>query len=296
MKAFDATHYQTLFRRSLHRHATLTQYFRWFQIYERPFTEQRIQNQLAIFSQDVLIQSIFDTAHGVEEYREKLKAYEGSKNAHHVEKVDVAFIDDNTLELNATVLYQGMQQQNKVYNARIGYHAILALQFDDFPVFTEMKLTLQGELESKPYQDAYPANRAASLMHAWLYRMESEKRNASAFRELLANDFELQLSDSQMINTWSQFEAWIEGIGSRIQGSAHSEKELSVVENADGTISMNVLFDWHGLSLEKKPMIATTHHTWIVENDPNERFARIKKMSVKQVIPFQVLEPEHSLG
>lgn len=53
---------------------------------------------------------------------------------------------------------------------------------------------------------------------------------------------------------------------------------------------MDVVFDWHGVNSDNKAMIAVTHHTWILENDPNERFARIKNMSVKQLMPFQIVE------
>jgi hypothetical protein len=37
-------------------------------------------------------------------------------------------------------------------------------------------------------------------------------------------------------------------------------------------------------------MVAETHHEWILENNLDERFARMKKMTVTQITPFTVVE------
>lgn len=289
MSSLNTNQDSARFRQSLYRHAVLAQYFRWFQIYERPFTDDHIKNQLGIFSDDVLIESIFDTAHGTKEYQTKLAAYVGSTNAHHVKSTDISLIDEHTLQLRATVLYQGIRD-NKQNNSHISYHALLALKENDLPCFTHMKLTHEGDAGIMPYQDAYLYNRAASLMHYWLYLMEAETKNVRAFRELLSDDFVLNLSDNHTVSTWSQFEAWLSNVDMRIKKSAHIEKDIAVTDNADGTISMQVTFDWHGLTRDDQPMIATTQHTWLLHNDSSKRFAQIKTMSVKQIVPFQVRE------
>lgn len=160
-----------VFRQSRMRHATLTQYFRWFQIYERPMTPERIQNQSAIFSDGVVIESIFYVAKGIADYQHQLKAYDGSINAHHVKSVDVTFIDSSTLQLKSKVLYQGIKD-NKQISGNIGYLVSLSLPIHGLPLFTHMKLSHLGDVETQPYQDAYSYNRAASLMHYWLYLIE----------------------------------------------------------------------------------------------------------------------------
>ena len=60
--------------------------------------------------------------------------------------------------------------------------------------------------------------------------------------------------------------------------------------NVDNTINVSVDFEWEGISVENKPMIAETHHEWILENNLDERFARMKMMKVIQTKPFQTVE------
>jgi len=281
----------SIFEQSLNRHAALTQYYRWFQIYERPFTEQRIANQLSIFSNDILVESIGNTARGKKEYQDKLMTFSGTTNAHHVRETHVKQLNPDTLELTAEILYQGMKKSDDpVNNSVIRYQTTFSLQDKQLPLFTHLKLSYQGQGQSQPYHDAYAKNRAASLMHYWLYNMESQHKNPQLFAELLAEEFELNLNPTNTINQFSQFETWIKNVSASIKHSAHFEKNFSAHENTDGTITMKVNFDWQGVNSKDQAMIAATQHTWILENNPDEKFPRIKKMQVEQEVPFQVTD------
>jgi hypothetical protein len=281
---------QDIFLKSSNHHLALTQYYRWFQIYERPFSEMRIHHQLGILSESIVVESIANTLKGKSEYKDRLKVYEGSQNAHHVQHATVLQLDENTLQLKAKILYQGIQKNAQAMNAYLHYDAFLSLQANELPCFTNIKITMLEQCNPPSFKDSYAFNRAASLMHRWLYQIESQERGADDFKELLADHFELVLSGSHTINTWEQFKAWIDNIDKRIKHSAHAEKNFSVSENEDGTINMNVEFDWQGVSIDGKPMTAATRHTWVIENDLNERFAKIKRMVVDQVRPFEVVE------
>ena len=46
-------------------------------------------------------------------------------------------------------------------------------------------------------------------------------------------------------------------------------------------------FDWNGILPNATEMTAKTKHTWIVIDDPTERFARIKTMDVEVLEPFK---------
>src|SRR5579862_459865 len=235
-------HYQgqPIFQYSIHRHSALAQYFRWFQIYERPFTDKRIQNQIEIFHENIIVESISNTAKGALEYKDKLKGFDGTKNAHHVQDIEVKPINENLLQLTADIIYQGIRNNDQPVNSRIHYQTTLSSQKNELPLFTNIKLSHRGEATPQSYKDAYPRNRATSLMHYWLYLIETARGNASVFRELLADDFQLNLSSKNTINTWDQFETWITSVNTSIIASAHFEKNLSATENADGSITMTV--------------------------------------------------------
>ena len=44
--------------------------------------------------------------------------------------------------------------------------------------------------------------------------------------------------------------------------------------------------DWEGIMPDRSVMTATTHHTWVIVDDPKERFARIKSVDVAVTRPL----------
>ena len=62
-------------------HLALTQYYRWYQVYEVPLTKQRIANQADILAEDVEISSVAGVTKGKEGLEERLMLFNGWKNA-----------------------------------------------------------------------------------------------------------------------------------------------------------------------------------------------------------------------
>jgi hypothetical protein len=277
------------FQEIQNNHLALIQYHRWYQVYEQPFTKASIENQLDILADDVEISSAGGTMKGKDNLAERLKMYEGWQNAHHVQNTVVELLDKDTLKLEADILYQNIRPDDSRYSYTIHYAAILQLRENDLPVFKTVSIQPTGNIEPPQFVSAYAENRAKSFMHYWLYLMETIENNAYKFKELLAENFELHLSTSSMVDTFDKFNEWAASVPKQIKASGHYLKNLSVKENADKIISVSVDFEWEGISVDVKPMIAETHHEWILENNPDKRFTRMKKMVVTQIKPFQIL-------
>ncbi|MBM7702266.1 hypothetical protein [Metabacillus iocasae] len=272
------------------QHMALTQYYRWYQVYEVPFTNARIQHQLDILAEDVEISSPAGTMKGKAGLEERLAMYEGWQNAHHVERALIQPVNDEELSLEAEILYQNIRPDESRHSYRIRYSTLLKLREQELPLFTKVNLEPIDPVEPPEFTCAYADNRAKSFMHYWLYLMETAAVNGEKFKELLAESFELNLSTGGKIDTIEGFEEWLSTVSSRVKASAHYPKNLSVTEKEDQTIHVSVDFDWEGLSVNDEPMIAQTHHEWILENDADERFARMKTMNVTQITPFQLVE------
>jgi hypothetical protein len=270
-------------------HLALTQYYRWYQVYEVPFTKARIDNQMDILAEDVEITTSAGTSNGITELPERLKVYEGWQNAHHVQNTQIELLDNNSLKLEADILYQNIRPDDSRYSYTIHYSTTLALRGNELPVFKTVIIQPTGNIENPNFESAYATNRAKSFMHYWLYLMETVAVNNSKFEELLAQNFELNMSTTSKIETLEKFNEWTATISQRISESGHYPKDFSVKENTDNTISVSVNFDWVGISVDNKPMVAETHHEWILENNQDERFARMKKMTVTQIRPFTVV-------
>jgi hypothetical protein len=49
---------------------------------------------------------------------------------------------------------------------------------------------------------------------------------------------------------------------------------------------VNVEFEWYGVTRDEKNVKSITRHRWMVADNEEERFARIKKMEIVQLVPF----------
>ena len=65
---------------------------------------------------------------------------------------------------------------------------------------------------------------------------------------------------------------------------------LTYTELEPGRFEVSIGFDWQGIRPDGKRMTAKTAHTWIVTDDPTERFARVERIRVETIEPFAVVE------
>ena len=270
-------------------HLALTQYHRWYQVYEVPFTEARINNQADILSEDVEISSMAGVTKGKNGLGDRLRIFEGWKNAHHVLNTEIKRINEGEISLEANILYQNIRPDNSRYSYTIHYSTVLSLRENDLPVFKKVNLVATGNIDKPEFQSAYAENRAKSFMHYWLYLMETSQVNKDKFKELLAENFELHMTSSGKIDSMEDFNKWINTVASKVKESAHYIENFKVLENEDGTLSVSVDFNFEGISVEDKPITAKTHHEWLLENNLDERFARMKKMKVTAIEPFTII-------
>ena len=272
--------------KTLTSHLAKSQYYRWYQLYERPMNKQRVDNQMELLADNVTIKSAAGIMNGEANYPERLEVYKGWKNAHHVQQV--SFIkNEGKNKLKADIKYQNIQPDGKKASYTIDYE----MEFEDFsnelPLLTEVVITPTGESDEE-FEDAYPKNRVNSLMYFWLANMEQLNGNVTPFKEMLTDDFELNFSTGT-INTLQELETWLNDAPKQLNQSSHHPENLSIKVIDDTTYQVSVSFDWYGIAKNGKRMKAKTHHEWIVIDDTNDRFARIKSANVKQIENLTVI-------
>ncbi len=268
-------------------HAALAQYYRWYQVYEVPFTQQTISNQKDILSEEVEIVSQNGITKGKNGLEERLSVYAGWQNAHHVQKTAVQVLDDGSIALEADILYQNIRPDSSKYSYKLHYTTVLEQKEKDLPIFKKIELQPTGIVNEFKFEEAYTENRVKSFMHYWLYLMEIAA--AEKFEELLDPNFVLHLSSGGTITDFDSFKDWMHSNATKIKTSTHHYKNLIIKESNPKEIKVSVDFDWKGITVDNQKMIAETHHEWILSNDTENRFAKMKEMRVRAVIPFQVV-------
>lgn len=269
------------------KHAALAQFHRWYQYYER--SEGGIENAVDILTPDVFVKSTSGEANGTEEYKARVAALpESWKNAHFLKSVEVTVNDDETLSLDATITYlnAGMRDDGAVVSADLSYDTTLVLGDDLLPKFSSIEISQNEVGTAEAFTDAYAENRALSVIHYYLAIIEDPSRDPEPAREVFAGDFSLNFS-SGPITDFEGFKAWLAGTGSAVVASTHEFTGLSVSSQGDTIINAEMTFDWAGITPDGTKLIAQTHHRWQITNDVTERFARIKRVDVEIVIPFQ---------
>lgn len=274
--------------KTLKYHLAKTQYYLWYQLYERPMNEQRITNQMDLFIDDVIIESATGILRGKENYPERLGVYKGWKNAHHVQNISLVTNKEGKSQIMADIRYQNIQPDGKKASYTLDY----VMEFEDFsnklPKLTKVIIKPTGETEDT-FEDAYPNNRINSLMHYWLSNMEQLDGNVKPFEELLTDEFELNFSTAP-IKSIEELENWLNGTPKQLIQSSHHPENLIVKTINDTTFEVSVVFDWYGIAKNGQKMKAKTLHNWVVIDNPNERFARIRKVDVKQIEPLSIIE------
>ena len=272
------------------RHAALTQLHRWYLLYEEP--AYGIDNQLDILAPDVTVSSGLGTAKGHEEYAARVQQLPTEwKNAHDVKDVDVEIGEDGAVSLTANITYlnQGLMPEGAVRSADLTYRTALSPSDGVLPKFTEITIEQNEEGTASAFSSEYGDNRMLALAHYWLALIEDPARNAEPVREILADDFTLNFS-SGAITDFEGFEAWLAGPGSAVRASTHGIENFAQEQLDDGTYRVTMEFPWNGILPDETRMVARTKHTWLVEDDPTARFARIKRMDVEVLEPFRPKE------
>jgi len=274
--------------KTLASHLAKTQYYRWYQLYERPINQKRIDNQMELFIDDIIIESSAGIMRGKENYPERLEVYAGWKNAHHVQNVSLVKNESGKSQIIADIRYQNIQPDGKKASYTLDY----IMEFEDFsntlPKLSKVIIKPTGET-TDVYEDAYANNRVNSLMYYWLSNMEQLDGNVKPFEELLTQDFKLNFSTAP-IQSIQELETWLNGTPKQLSQSSHHPENLKIHTVNDSTYKVSVTFDWYGIAKNGQKMKAKTLHKWVVINNPNERFARIKKADVKQIEPLTMVE------
>ncbi len=270
-------------------HLAKAQYYRWYQLYERPMNELRIANQMDMFIDTIVIKSAAGVMKGKENYPERLTAYKGWKNAHHVQNVKVITNEEGQTQIIADIKYQNIQPDGKKGSYTIDYLIDVENNLKELPKLLKVSIKPTGETQDI-FKDAYPNNRVNSLMYYWIANMEQLDGNVKPFKELLTEEFQLNFSTSSKINNLSELETWLNGTPTQLTQSSHHPENLHIKVIDEKTFEVSVAFDWYAIAKNGQKMKAKTQHKWIVIDNPNEKFARIKKADVSQIEPLSMVK------
>lgn len=268
------------------KHAAMAQLYRWYIGYEEP--RYGIENQLDILDKEIHVVSGLGEANGHEEYAARVKQIPDTwKNAHNVKTAEVSVAVDGAISMTVTITYlnQGLLPDGQVRTADLTYTTSLAPSESVLPKFTDIRIAQNSDGTQETFVSAYGENRVRSLVHYWLALIEDPARNPEPVREILAEGVSLNFS-SGTITDFEGFKAWLAGPASQVKASTHTIGDFAQEAAGDNTYRATMTFDWNGILPDDTELTAKTRHTWVIVDDPNDRFAKIKTIDVEVLEPF----------
>ena len=268
------------------KHASLTQLYRWYLFYEH--ADYGIDNALNILSNEINVISSLGEANGHDEYVKGVSQLPASwKNAHNVHIPSVSIDNQGVIRLTTDITYlnQGLLENDAVRTAELSYTMTLASDDTVLPKFTQISITQNADGTADAFTPSYRHNRVRSLVHYWMALIEDPARDAEPVKEILSNDFSLNFT-SGSITSFDQFREWLAGPGSQVVASTHAISNFTTEEIAEDVFSATMDLDWNGILPDSSEMMAKTRHQWVIEDDPTQRFARIRTMDVEILEPF----------
>jgi hypothetical protein len=267
-------------RNGYRKHAALSQFHRWFLIYENSLVP--LATQLDLLAADIKLKSGLGEAKGHDDYANRMSQIPKTwRNAHFVKsfRVDVKSNGEAVINAGITYLNEGMKP-GFTRSAELSYAVELGKGAPLLPKLQLVIINQNSEGTVPAFTSAYEENRLKSLLHYWLALIEDPVRNLDPFREILADGFLLNFTSGKITN-FKDFEKWFRGPASAVAASTHV---MSGFKNDDLVATFD--FDWNGITPDGKDLTAKTRHTWTVTDDPKRRFAQIKQMDVEVIEPF----------
>lgn len=269
----------------------LTQYYRWFLAFESKQNRARLDNHLTLVSDDVKLLTAGGPAEGKEGMLNFLAYVDDWQNAHHIEAVDIERNKDGSIKLEADIEYQNILPDGQVNGYKLHYKTNLkTTKASDLPIFTELELLPFESLEKPVFENAYVKNRALSFVSYWSYLLDNIDGNEDQLKSLLATSYKINFDGKNDITNTAQVDQWLGFMKSSFSIMLHNPKDVTIVENKDGTLAVSLNMDWKGLATKGDRMTLKTHHEWLLSNDKDDLFPKLVDLKMTEIQPFTVVE------
>ncbi len=274
------------FRVDHQKNLVLVQYYRWFQVFERELTPTRMDNHLELLSDNILITTYTGPLRGKDGMVGFANHVKDWKNSHHIENVMVREGKADTLLLEADILYQNILPDTKRNSYRLHYSTKLTPVLGELPQFTHVTLLPTETVANPTFEDAYNENRSKSLVYYWLLLMDNSTVNKPKFGELMVPAFRFGM-DTEANKDDKQFFSWLRDAKKKVIGTNHIPKNFIVSNTKDGKIQVSFDVQQKSIDINEVKFLAEFHHDWILENNLDERFARVREMKITQTKPIE---------
>lgn len=264
----------------------LTQYYRWFLTFEREQTKARIANHMSLLSDSVLVVTRNGPLKGKAGMLGFMNYVSSWKNAHHIKSTSIKDNADGTLSLEADIQYQNILPDGSRNTYDLHYSTQLQRRSGELPMFTGLTLTPISVINPPTFADAYVENRCNALVYYWMYLADNLSENHKTMKEIIDQNIHVTM-EKKKLSGQDDYISWIGKSQRKYVAELRSFKNLKTEMSADGSINLSMDVEWKGVDERGGSYVSESHHQWILSNNVDDTFAKIKEMKIAELVPLK---------
>lgn len=276
----------TTFSTEHESYQVLTQYYRWFLIFEREQTKARIANHISLLDDSVLVITRNGPLKGKAGVLGFMNYVSSWKNAHHIKSTSIKGNADGTLSLEADIQYQNILPDGSKNVYALHYSTQLKRRQSELPIFTNLTLTPVSVINPPTFEDAYIENRCNALVYYWMYLADNLPVNHKTMKEIIDQNIHVTM-EKKKLSGQDDYISWIGKSQRRYVAALRSFKNLKTEMSADGSINLSMDVEWRGVDKRGKSYASESHHQWILSNNVDDAFAKIKEAKITELVPLK---------
>lgn len=259
-------------------HLLLTQIYRYYLIFQKPYTVERIQHHLDLLSDDIIRTYTDDTVRGKSGIKQRLTLIRNLQHSFYFKNIKIKHYSNGKHQAKVSYHFHDILPDLSEEHYNMVDEFDLQELENEMPLITKVSmLSMEKSMNKQPFKSTYAETRGRSFLHLWLYCMESCNKSADIFKQFLSADFSFQTED-KIINTFTDFSKWLENLLSQYLRSAYIPKDIVAQENEDGSINLKFVLDVDRITLDRKIEMAEIRYQWRLINDPNHKYPRLKEL------------------
>jgi hypothetical protein len=261
--------------------------YRWFQLYEGSFNQDRIGCQMDIMDDTVKIMSALGLVSGKIHFSTELNKLNNTENSFQLGEINVYPCGVNMYTAQSEVIYQGKNTAGETHSLVLNFEADLK-KIDEFSYkFVRIKLKTDREITGD-LTETYPTNRSLSLIHHCMGLIEHQLKDPSKLTSCFLPEFKVYPLEHEPLTNQNQLINWISNINERIHDITVTPTNIQIKRSPSDAIMYNIQFDvlFEGKNAEGKVRNSLSKNIWVVKDNPNDCLPKIQTIHVEKLEPI----------
>ena len=259
--------------------------YKWFQLFERPITTERIQLQMDLLANDVSIITSLGSIKGKSNFPNQMSIFNNWTLANHIAEIDIYPVGVRMYSALTKSDYHVIHPDGNVKNYTVQFEADLKLNDDLNCEFHRIVIKSVANANDK-FKDNYALHRASDVVCYCMGMIEKNVIDSSLFENCFESDFEIQPLKNTSINSLSSILVWIEELNKTWANLSLNPVNISVHTSPDDEIEVKFDLLMEGVDMNGKSVSSLSKNQWLLSNDINEAFARVKLIRVEKLEPI----------